>query len=484
MITGNLYNELFSLHGTIMIFLWVIPVLTGVANFIVPLQIGAQDMAFPKLNALSLWLAVLGGLLMLASFVVGGAESGWSAYPPLSEQTGNGQTLWALASFVIGFSSIFSGLNFLVTILNLRASGMTLMRLPLFSWSMIATLIIILGGTPALAAALALMMWDRGRWDALLQRHRRPADVAEPLLVLFAPGGLHHDPAGLRHHFRSAAGVRPQADLWLQDDRLLQHGHRHLRLPGLGAPYVHQRHESPPAHPLHAHLHDHRRADRGEDFSWLATIWGGRIRFTTSMLFASSFIAMFVIGGLSGVFLASIPIDIDVQDSYFVVAHLHYVLFGGTVQAVFAGLYFWFPKITGRMLNERLGKLHFWITFIGFNLTFLPQHWLGLEGMPRRVFTYPPEFAMANLISSIGAFVLGIAVLPFLANILISLRTGKLAGANPWRSLTLEWTLPSPPPIHNFPQPPVVVGDPYGYGRKQPPQPRPTSQPAPTGGGQ
>ncbi len=166
------------------------------------------------------------------------------------------------------------------------------------------------------------------------------------------------------------------------------------------------------------------------------------------------------------------------------VAHLHYVLFGGTVQAVFAGLYFWFPKITGRMLNERLGKLHFWITFIGFNLTFLPQHWLGLEGMPRRVFTYPPEFATANLISSIGAFVLGIAVLPFLANILISLRTGKLAGANPWRSLTLEWTLPSPPPIHNFPQPPVVVGDPYGYGRKQPPQPRPTSQPAPTGGGQ
>jgi cytochrome c oxidase subunit 1 len=206
-------------------------------------------------------------------------------------------------------------------------------------------------------------------------------------------------------------------------------------------------------------------------FSWLATIWGGKLRFTTAMMFALAFISMFVIGGLSGIFLASVPIDIHVQDSYFVVAHLHYVLFGGSVMALYSGLYYWYPKITGRMLNEGLGHLHFWLTFIGFNLTFLPQHILGLNGMPRRVADYDPAFTSGNLLSSIGAMVMAVSVLPFLFNAVVSLKRGALAGPNPWRALGLEWTTSSPPPIHNFPTPPTVDSDPYGYGERPVPAP-------------
>jgi cytochrome c oxidase subunit 1 len=210
-------------------------------------------------------------------------------------------------------------------------------------------------------------------------------------------------------------------------------------------------------------------------FSWLATIWGGRLRFTTANMFALAFISLFVIGGLSGIFLASVPIDIHVQDTYFVVAHLHYVLFGGSVMAIYAALYFWYPKITGRMLNEGLGKLHFWMTFFGFNITFLPMHVLGLDGMPRRVADYAPEFAPLNLVATLGSFLLSAGTLPFLFNALVSLFRGKLATANPWRSLSLEWTLPSPPPIHNFPVPPVMEADLYGYGERPVPQALPAS---------
>jgi cytochrome c oxidase subunit I len=225
-------------------------------------------------------------------------------------------------------------------------------------------------------------------------------------------------------------------------------------------------------------------------FSWLGTIAGGKLRLTTAMTFSLAFIAMFVIGGLSGIFLAAIPTDIQMQDTYFVVAHLHYVLFGGSTMAIFAAMYFWYPKITGRMLNEKLGQVHFWMVFLGFNMTFLVQHYLGLQGMARRIFTYPAEFATGNLISSIGAFLLAVGMLPFIYNALVSLRKGAIAGPNPWRALTLEWTLPSPPPIHNFPETPVVTSDPYGYGRKLPPAPpatperKPSGKPAPVGGGE
>jgi cytochrome c oxidase subunit 1 len=217
-------------------------------------------------------------------------------------------------------------------------------------------------------------------------------------------------------------------------------------------------------------------------FSWLATIWGGKLRFTSPMMFALAFISMFVIGGISGIFLAAIPLDIQVQDTYFVVAHLHYVLFGGSVMAIYAGIYYWYPKMTGRMYSERLGQLHFWMTFIGFNITFLPMHVLGLEGMPRRVADYAPEFMPLNLLATLGSFLLAASTLPFLVNAILSLRRGKVAGPNPWRALTLEWTVSSPPPVHNFPTPPVVTSDPYGYGETLIPPPAPAG--APAGGGE
>ncbi len=476
--TGNTFNELFSLHGTIMIFLWIIPVLIGVGNFVVPLQLGAADMAFPKLNALSLWMTVISGIVMIASIVVGGAASGWSAYPPLSEQTGFGQTLWAIALLVTGFASIFGALNFMVTIFTMRAPGMGLFQMPLFVWSIVATALMILGGTPVLAGALALLLWDRLggaiffsansdplMWQNLFWFYSHPAvyimilpgfGVISEVMPVFARKPIF----GYKMIALSSMAIAILGFLVWAHHMFTSGMNPLLRIPFMITSMI-------IAVPTGVKI-----------FSWLGTIWGGRIRFTTSMMFALSFIAMFVIGGLSGIFLAAIPIDIHVQDTYFIVAHLHYVLFGGAVQAIFAGMYFWYPKITGRMLDERLGKLHFWLTFIGFNLTFLPQHWLGLAGMPRRVFTYAPEFQPANFVSSLGAFLLGIAVLPFLANALISLRRGRVAGPNPWRALTLEWTVSSPPPLHNFPEPPVWQGDPYGYGRRQP-APQPADQPQP-----
>jgi cytochrome c oxidase subunit 1 len=481
LVPASIYNELFSLHGTIMIFLWVIPAFVGIANFIVPLQMGANDMAFPKLNALSYWMLLLAGIILLASFVVGGAASGWSAYPPLSEQTGPGQTLWALALFVIGFSSIFAAINLLVTIFNMRAPGMTLMRMPLFAWSLIATSIIVVLGTPMLAAALSLMIFDRVlgtqffkatgdplMWQNMFWFYSHPA-----VYIMILPGfGIISEilPVFSRKPifgykmiaFSSMAIAIFGFMVWAH--HMFSSGMNPLlRIPFMITSMI-------IAVPTGVKV-----------FSWLATIWNGRLRFTSAMLFALAFISMFVIGGISGVFLASIPIDVHVNDTYFVVAHLHYVLFGGSVMAIFAGLYYWYPKMTGRMLNERLGKLHFWVTLIGFNITFLPQHYLGLQGMPRRVVTYAPEFALGNLISSLGAFLLAVAILPFIVNAIVSLKHGKVAGANPWRALTLEWTLPSPPPIHNFPQTPVVDSDPYGYGQ-QPVKHEPVA--SPVGGGE
>jgi cytochrome c oxidase subunit I len=489
-VTGSAYNQLFSLHGTMMIFLFVVPTLTGLANYILPLQIGAQDMAFPKLNALSLWMAVVGGIGMVGALLVGGAESGWSAYPPLSLQTGAGQSWWAVSLFIIGFSSIFGAINFLATALTMRAPGMTIMRMPLFVWSVIATAIIILMGTPVLASALLLMLWDRIAgthffqamgdplmWQNLFWFYSHPAvyimilpgfGAISEILPVFSRKPIF----GYKMIAFSSLAIAVAGFLVWAHHMFTSGMNPMLRVPFMLTSMV-------IAVPTGVKI-----------FSWLGTIAGGKLRLTTAMTFALAFIAMFVIGGLSGIFLAAIPTDIQMQDTYFVVAHLHYVLFGGSTMAIFAAIYFWYPKMTGRMLNEKLGQVHFWMIFVGFNLTFLVQHYLGMQGMARRIFTYPPEFATGNLISSLGAFLLAVGMLPFIYNALVSLRKGAIAGPNPWRALTLEWTLPSPPPIHNFPETPVVTGDPYGYGRKLPPAPpatperKPSGKPATVGGGE
>jgi cytochrome c oxidase subunit I len=459
----SLYNQLFSVHGTVMIFLWIIPMFVGLANYMLPLLIGANEMAFPRLNALSYWLIVPGGILMLVSLLVGGNASGWSAYPPLSIQTSTGQTLWAISLEFIGFSSIFGAINFMVTIFSLRAPGMTLGRMPLFCWGMLATALMMILGTPVLAGALLLLILDRVAmtnffrtagdpllWQNLFWFYSHPAvyimilpgfGIISEVLPVFSRKPIFGYKFiafsslliailgfGVWAHHMFTSGMNPL-----------------LRIPFMITSMI-------IAVPTGVKM-----------FSWLGTIWGGRLRFTVSMHYAFGFISVFVLGGLSGMFLAAVPTDIFVEDTYFIVAHLHYVLFGGSVMCVYAGVYYWYPKITGRLLNETWGKVHFWATWVGFNITFAPMFRLGLQGMTRRLATYPPEFAMGNLISSLGSFLLAASTLPFLINALVSLRRGRAAEANPWEGLTLEWTLPSPPPVHDFAATPVVKADPYGY---------------------
>jgi cytochrome c oxidase subunit I len=470
---GNTYNQMFTLHGTFMIFFWIIPVLIGVANYVVPLSLGQQDMAFPRLNALSFWLNIPAAIFMLAAFAVGGAESGWTAYPPLSLQTTSGQTLWAISLQFVGFSSMFGAINFLVTIFNMRAPGMTLTRIPLFAWSVVATAIIILMGTPMLSAALFMLIFSRIlgmqffaatsggdplMWQNMFWFYSHPAvyimilpgfGVISEVLPVFSRKPIF----GYKLIAVSSLAIGIFGFLVWAHHMFTSGMDPMLRVPFMITSMI-------IAVPTGVKI-----------FSWLATIWQGKLRFTTSMMFALAFISMFVIGGLSGIFLASVPIDIHVQDTYFVVAHLHYVLFGGTVHAVYAGMYYWYPKITGRMLNEKLGWLHFWLNFIGFNLAFLPQHTLGLDGMPRRVADYDPAFTTGNMLSTIGAMILAVSTVPFLVNAVYSLIKGPVAGANPWRAFGLEWQTSSPPPIHNFPVPPTVDGDPYGYGERPVPVP-------------
>lgn len=465
---GSSYNQLFTLHGTFMIFFWIIPVLVGVGNYIVPLSLGQQDMAFPRLNALGFWLNVPAAIFMIAAFAFGGAESGWTAYPPLSLQTHTGQTLWAISLQFVGFGSMFGAINFLVTIFNMRAPGMTLSRIPLFAWSVVATAIIILLGTPMLSAALFMLIFSRllGMqffaatnggdpllWQNMFWFYSHPAvyimilpgfGVISEVLPVFSRKPIF----GYKLIAVSSLAIGIFGFLVWAHHMFTSGMDPLLRVPFMITSMI-------IAVPTGVKI-----------FSWLATIWGGKLRFTTSMMFALAFISMFVIGGLSGIFLASVPIDIHVQDTYFVVAHLHYVLFGGTVHAVYSGMYYWYPKITGRMLNERLGQLHFWLNFIGFNLAFLPQHTLGLDGMPRRVADYDPAFASGNMLSTIGAMILAISTVPFLVNAVYSLIKGPLAGANPWRAFGLEWQTSSPPPVHNFPVPPTVEDNGYAYGER------------------
>ncbi|MBI4229045.1 MAG: cytochrome c oxidase subunit I [Deltaproteobacteria bacterium] len=461
------FNQLFTMHGTTMIFFVVMPFLIGVGVYLVPLMIGARDMAFPRLNALSFWLFIFGGLLLYYSFFTqsGAPEVGWFAYAPLSEKPfslNKGPTYWALGLLATGIGSIASGLNNIVTILTLRTPGMTMRRLPLFVWMIFVTSFLLILVIPIISAAFAMLLLDRllgatfftpaSGGSAILYQHFFWGFGHPEVYILILPAfGIISEviPVFSRkpiYGYEFVAGSTVAIGLL----SLAVWAH-HMFAVGLGniANAYFSLASMLIAIPTGVKV-----------LNWVATMWGGKIRFATPMLFAVTFLIEFVVGGLSGVAIASAPIDWQATDSYFIVAHFHYVLFGGSLFAIFGGVYYWFPKFTGRMLSECLGKWHFWLTVIGFNLTFLVQHLLGLVGMPRRVYTYPdlPYWGTMNLISTIGAIILAISVLIFVWNVIVSLRHGKPAGDNPWNAWTLEWATTSPPPVNDFDLVPPVRG--------------------------
>jgi cytochrome c oxidase subunit 1 len=464
--TGSQYNTLFSVHGLVMIFLWIIPMFAGFGHYVLPLQLGAKDMAFPWLNAFAFWLIPPAGILLVASFLVGPPEAGWTQYPPLSTiYSGDGQTLAALALHILGISSILGAINFIVTIKNMRPAGMGWWQMPLFCWAILATSIIVVMATPFLAGALTRLILDRIAGTSFFN----PGNGGDPLLwqnvfwfyshpavyIMVLPGmGILSDV--LATHARKALfGYKMVAmsSMAIAIIGFTVWGHHMFTSiqPGLRIPFMIT--SMIIAVPTGIKI-----------FSWLATLWGGKIRYTGAMLFSLGFLSMFVIGGIGGVMLAAVPFDIHVHDTYFVVSHLHFVLFGGSVFAIYSGVYHWFPKITGRMLNERLARIHFAFTYFGFFFTFFPMNFAGMLGMPRRVASYAPEFQTLNTVISISGFVLGLSTFILVFNVLMSLRQGRVAGANPWRALTLEWATTSPPPATNFIGEPVPFPDPYGYG--------------------
>ena len=475
LLNGAEYNRFMTNHGSVMLFLWIIPVFSGFANFMLPLMIGAKDMAFPRLNAASFWLIPPAGVIMLTSFFVGAADAGWTAYVPLSIQSADGQSLWAVSVILLGTSSIMGAINFVTTVVTMRAPGITIWRLPLFVWAMMATALLVIMATPVLTAGLVLVALDRlagtlffsveagGNpilWQNIFWFYSHPA-----VYIMVLPG------MGIVSEIFPVFSRKPifgykmiaLSSMAISVLGLTVWAHHMFTSgldPRLRVPYMIT--SMVIAVPTGVKI-----------FSWLATIWDGKIRLQTPMLFSLGFISMFLIGGITGIFLASIPFDIHVHDTYFVVAHLHFVLFGGAVSAVYAGLYYWFPKITGRMYDENLGKLHFLMNFVGTNLSYLPMFLAGMLGMPRRVADYAPEFTSLNVLATMGAVLLGSSTLPFIYNAIISWAKGPRASADPWRGLTLEWSVSSPPPPHNFEQTPAVDHGPYDYG-----QPRQLEQPA------
>ena len=466
-ISPEVFNQLFTMHGTTMIFFVVMPFLIGIGVYLVPLMIGARDMAFPRLNALSYWLFVLGGLLLYFSFFTqsGAPDVGWFAYTPLSEKPftlNKGPTYWVLGLLATGIGSVASGLNNIVTIITLRTPGLTMRRLPLFVWMILVTSFLLIFVMPIITSAFAMLLLDRllgatffmpaTGGSAILYQHFFWGFGHPEVYILILPAfGIIYEviPVFSRkpiYGYEFVAGST--VAIGLLSLGVWAH---HMFAVGLGNVF----------NAFFAIASMLIAIPTGiKVLNWTATMWGGKIHFATPMLFAVTFLIEFVVGGLSGVAIASPPIDWQATDTYFIVAHFHYTLFGGSLFAIFAGVYYWFPKMSGRMPSERLGKWHFWLTVIGFNLTFLVQHLLGLMGMPRRVYTYHdlPYWGDMNLISTVGSLILGLSVIVFVWNIIASLRSGIPAGNNPWNAWTLEWATTSPPPVHNFDLVPPVHG--------------------------
>jgi cytochrome c oxidase subunit I len=464
-IDAQTYNQLFTMHGTTMVFLALMPLSAAFFNYLVPLLIGARDVAFPRLNAFSYWVFLLGGLFINSSWLVGAApDAGWFGYATLTERPfsiGPQTDFWLLGLLFLGISSMVAALNFLVTILNLRAPGMTFLRMPIFVWNTLVTSVLILMAFPPITVALILLGFDRfagtsfylpaGGGSPALWQHLfwifghpevyililpamgivsevLPTFARKPLFgyvaIVYATCLIGFFGFGVWAHHMFAIGMGPIADSAF----------------GLTSMII--------AVPTGIKI-----------FNWLGTLWGGSLRFRTPLYFAVGFIGMFTIGGLSGIMHASPPVDLQQTDTYFVVAHFHYVLFGGTLLGLFAGIYYWWPKMTGRMLDERLGRVHFWLMLVGMNLTFFPMHFLGMMGMPRRIYTYAPGLGWDfwNLVASVGAFMLGFGTLVFVWNALRSATRGAPASADPWDGRTLEWAIPSPPPEYNFATVPTVL---------------------------
>lgn len=463
-ISEAVYNQLFTMHGVTMVFLVVMPLSAAFFNYLIPLQIGARDVAFPRLNAFSYWVYLFGGIFLYSSFFLGGAPNGgWFGYAPLSTAIpGNNMAFYAMSLQILGISSLAAAVNFIVTILNMRAPGMTFMRMPVFIWMALVTNFLLLFALPIITVALIMMQFDIGvgtqffqaeaGGDPILWQHLfwlfghpevyimilpamgivsevLPTFSRKPLFgyaaVVFAGAAIGFIGFGVwaHHMFTSAIGPVARAAF------------------GISTMFI--------AVPTGIKI-----------FNWVFTMWGGKIKFNTAMLFSVGFVAMFTIGGLSGVTHAIVPHDYQQTDTYWVVAHFHYVLFGGALFGLVSGIYYWFPKVTGKFLGEGLGKLHFWTWFVGFNLTFGPMHMSGLLGQPRRTAVLPAGLGgtveLYNLLSTVGAVVLIVSSLIFLVNLVQSIRHGEPAGADPWDARTVEWMTASPPAFHNFDEIPVI----------------------------
>jgi cytochrome c oxidase subunit I len=466
LVSPEAFNQLFTMHGTTMIFLVVMPLLAGFANYFVPLMIGARDMAFPRLNAFAFWLFPIGGLLLHFSVMAGGApDAGWFSYAPLSEtpySSTAGMDYWIVALLVLGTGSVATAVNLVATVVSLRAPGLTIRRLPLFVWMTFITAILILLALPVLNASLVMLLIDRqleahfftpsGGGNAVLWQHLFWTFGHPEVYIMALPAfGMISEiiPVFSRkpifgYEFVAASTVAIailSLGVWAHHMFAVGLGHTADLFFAAGSMLI--------AVPTGVKI-----------FNWVATMWGGSIRFSTAMYFAVAFLIEFTIGGLSGITFAAAPIDWQVTDTYYLVAHFHYVLFGGSAFALQAVTYYWFPKMTGRRLSEKLGHVQFWLMVVGFNMTFFVQHFLGIMGMPRRVYTYPdlPGWGALNLVSTIGAFVMGASVLLLLWNIVVSRRSGEVAGDNPWDAWTLEWATTSPPPPDNFRELPPIRG--------------------------
>ncbi|MDE0485029.1 MAG: cbb3-type cytochrome c oxidase subunit I [Candidatus Poribacteria bacterium] len=480
-----IYNMLFTMHATIMVFFVVVPILVGAfGNFLIPLMIGTRDMAFPILNMLSFWLAVLAAVIMAAGFIVPGghASAGWTGYAPLSVDpqwtgVGWGLNLWAISLLIQGFSSLVGSINYITTVINMRAPGMTWLRLPLVIWSLFIVAVLLLLAFPVLSSALALLIFDRlagttfftstaeGGGDPLLWQHLFWFFGHPEVYILILPGmGIASELVAVFSR-KPIFGYRSMVYAMIAiaflgwvvwGHHMFQSGMR----PGMGAFFM-----------TTTMLIAVPSAIK--TFNWLGTMYRGSIRFTTPMLHALAFVSMFVIGGLSGIYMANTPVDIYIHDTYYIVAHIHYVVFGGSLFAIFGGIIFWFPKMYGRYMNDTLSKIHFWLTFIAFNCTFFPMHILGVGGHRRRisnpmaeaidVVTQEQLFADMNIFITMSAFTLGFVQLILVFNFVWSIYRGKVAEKNPWNVNTLEWEAPTPVPHGNFAQIPTVYRGPYEY---------------------